>query len=197
MSRPKTKKIIFVCTGNTCRSPMAEILLKNKLEQMGIKSVKALSAGLAAKNGDSINRLAELVLKENGLSCEKFSSTLLTEKMLRESFAVVCMTESQRDIVMDMRWHALRGTGAEEIENNVYSFPEISGYEIYDPYGKDQECYRYVFGLLEVGMSALIEKFELKPLIKTTKKPKKEGEVNTPPKKRGRPKKKEEKGEEI
>ena len=164
---------------------------------MGIKSVKPLSAGLAAKNGDSINRLAELVLKENGLPCEKFSSTLLTEKLLRESFAVVCMTESQRDIVMDMRWHALRGTGAEEIENNVYSFSEISGYEIYDPYGKDQECYRYVFGLLEAGMSALIEKFELKALIKTAKKPKKEREVNATPKKRGRPKKNEKKGEEV
>ena len=61
-------------------------------------------------------------------------------------------------------------------ENNVYSFAELVGYEIPDPYGKDIACYRYVFEQLARGMSALIDKLSLRA-------------VATQPKKRGRPKK--------
>ena len=209
MSRKKSKKILFVCTGNTCRSPMAEILLKSKLKQLGISGFDVLSAGISAKSGDTLNPLAKRALEEKGLSCDQFVSTLLTEKILTESFAIICMTERQRDLLMDMRWNALRKKGEEEIENNVYSFSEISGYEVYDPYGKGYDCYEYVFGLLDAGMSALIEKFGIKA---TAEKPKKRGrpkkteraektteKAAAPPKRRGRPKKTEnqEKGEKI
>lgn len=195
MSRKKTKKIVFVCTGNTCRSPMAEILLKSKLATLGVSGVKVYSAGIKATAGDGINPLAKEALCENGLSAGEFSSTLLTDKILTEAFALVCMTEKQRELLMDMRWNALRKKGEEQIENNVYSFSEISGYEVFDPYGKDIECYRYVFGLLDAGMSAIIEKFELKKEEKAP--PKKRGrpkktetvKTTTAPKKRGRPKK--------
>ena len=176
---------------------MAEILLKSKLEQLGVKSVQAYSAGVKAVVGDTINPLAKQTLEENGLSAGEFSSTLLTDKILTEAFALVCMTEKQRELLMDMRWNALRKKGEEEIENNVYSFSEITGYEVFDPFGKDIDCYHYVFGLLDAGMSALIEKFELrKEVVAPAKKrgrPKKTEEAKTPtltaPKKRGRPKK--------
>ena len=68
------------------------------------------------------------------------------------------MTDVQRDLVMEMRWQALRQAGVENIENNVYSFSELAGYEILDPYGRDMDCYGYVYELLSGGMSALIEK---------------------------------------
>ena len=108
---------------------------------------------------------------------EKFSSTKLNERILRDSYAIVCMTETQREYLLDARWHALRKAGVEgDIVNNVYSFSELTGYEVLDPYGRDIDCYRYVFGLLEGGMSALIEKLRLSSIVKM-------------PKKRGRPKK--------
>ena len=56
----------------------------------------------------------------------------------------------------------MRKSGAEEIENNVYSFKELVGYDIPDPYGKDIDEYRRVFALLEGGMSALIENLNLR-----------------------------------
>ena len=106
----------------------------------------------------------------------EFKSKKLNDKMLREAYAIVCMTEKQRDYLMDARWNALRKKGEEAQENNVYSFAELVGYEIPDPYGKDIACYRYVFEQLARGMSALIDKLSLRA-------------VATQPKKRGRPKK--------
>ncbi len=177
MSAPKRKKIVFVCTGNTCRSPMAEILLKDRLEKLGLKGFTVTSAGTKAKRGDRINPKSAQVLEENGLAVKEFASAKLTDKLAREAFAIVCMTAQQRDYLLDFRWNALRKVGEEGVENNVYTFEELTGYEILDPYGRDIECYRYVFGLLAGGMGALIEKLQLpanayvpKTRAKTTKK---------------------------
>lgn len=164
MAARKKKKIVFVCTGNTCRSPMAQLLLTQHLKTLKVKGFDVRSAGTAAKKGDTINPKSAQVLQENGIECEGFSSTKLTEKLLLDAFAVVCMTEKQREYLMDMRWNALKkaGKSLDDAENNVYSFAEITGYEILDPYGKDIDCYRYVFGLLSAGTSKLTEKLDLK-----------------------------------
>lgn len=164
MATRKKKKIVFVCTGNTCRSPMAQLLLGKHLNGLKLKGFDVRSAGIAAKKGDVMNPKSAQVLQENGITCETFSSTKLTEKLLLDAFAVVCMTERQREYLMDMRWNALKKAKMplDEAENNVYSFAEITGYEILDPYGKDLDCYRYVFGLLSAGMSNLTEKLNLK-----------------------------------
>ena len=71
------------------------------------------------------------------------------------------MTDSQRDLLMELRWQALRSMpefAEEEIQNNVYSFSELAGYEVLDPYGRDMDCYRYVYELLEGGMYAVMDK---------------------------------------
>ena len=201
----KKKKIVFVCTGNTCRSPMAEILLKKRLEFLRLEGYEICSAGIAAKKGDVINPYSSAVLAENGIEFAGFSSTLLTGKLLKEAFAVVCMTERQREYLMDMRWNAFQKSKKKtetEIENNVYSFAELTGEEVMDPYGKGIDCYRYVYSLLDGGMSALIAKLQLRdnaaPLQESKKKTpvarKKKllaegADGSQPPKKRGRPKK--------
>lgn len=161
MSAPKRKKIVFVCTGNTCRSPMAEVLLKARLDALGLKGFTVTSAGIQAKRGEGMNPKSVQVLAENGLSKEKFSATRLTDKLVREAFAIVCMTARQREYLMDFRWNALKKAGEEALENNVYSFAELAGYDVLDPYGRDIECYRYVFGLLSAGVDILVDKLNL------------------------------------
>ena len=152
------KKIIFVCTGNTCRSPMAEAVLRSEFKRLNIGDVYVFSAGLEHSKNGNINPHSAAVLSENGLSIENFASRALDEEMLTNAYAVICMTDSQRDILMDMRWNLLRRTGLSEIENNVYSFSDIAGYEIPDPFGRDKECYRLTYTKIAGGMAAIIAK---------------------------------------
>ena len=87
---------------------------------------------------------------------------------------------SREDVIVVASVSCIYGIGnPEDFENNVFSFGEIAGYEVIDPYGKDLDCYRYVYELIKGGMSALIEKLQLREVAKM-------------PKKRGRPKTKKE-----
>ena len=160
MTRKTLKKlIVFVCTGNTCRSPMAEYIFRKRAEELGLTKLKVVSAGTHAKKGDKINEKSAEILAEKGLDTSLFKAKGIDERMLKQSLAIICMTDAQRDMLMELRWQVLRAAGEEEIENNVYSFYDITGYQVMDPYGKDMECYRYVYELINGGMSALIEKF--------------------------------------
>ncbi len=162
MSATKLKKIVFICTGNTCRSPMAEYLLKKVLKKEKLRGFKVCSAGVGAKKGDEMNPKTAQVLQEGKVTVGKFSATPVNDKLLKEAFAFVCMTERHAEYLMDMRWNVLRKSGAEDIENNIYSFSQLTGYSIPDPYGKDVEAYRYVYQLLEGGMYEVIEKLHLR-----------------------------------
>ena len=182
MSAKKAKQIVFVCTGNTCRSPMAQALLARELSLLGIEGYEAFSAGTSARADSTINPLSAQVLLENGLSLDGFTSTPLSEKVLLGAKAIVCMTEAQRDEVAYMRWKILNDKGRKRISDNVYCFSAFCGKEVPDPYGYGLEEYRYVFSLMQGGMYALMDKLlkkELKALLE-----KEGGVVESTPKKK-------------
>ena len=205
MNEEKLKKIVFVCTGNTCRSPMAEYLLKRALRKKKLRGFKVCSAGLQAIKGDEMNPKSKEVLFENGIAVKSFQSTRLSEKLLREGFVFICMTERHKDIMLDLRWNAMRKASEETVENNVYSFRELVGYDVPDPYGMDIDVYRQVYALLEGGMYEIIEglrlsSYALPPKPRTPKTANAKGTKktasatkteNVTPKKRGRLKKSE------
>ena len=78
----KRKKVLFICTGNTCRSPMAEVIFRAEIKKRKIKYVDAASAGIFAQNSTAINPFSAACLQEMGLDHSKFKPRQLKHKMI-------------------------------------------------------------------------------------------------------------------
>lgn len=87
------KKVIFVCTGNTCRSPMAAAIAAKRATEEG-SHVQFMSAGLAAADGQSASLNAAVVCDELGLDLSAHRSQQLTADMLNGCDMIVCMSRS-------------------------------------------------------------------------------------------------------
>lgn len=143
----KRKKLTFVCTGNTCRSPMAELLLKDKIKKNKIKWWDVTSCGVHAELGSGISANSAAVLKEAGISSAKFTPKQLTQKLISASTLVVCMTANQKQM--------LEGCG------NVVCVKDICGYDVPDPYGCDVEVYRKTRDALSSACDLIIKNYIL------------------------------------
>ena len=200
MSEIQKRKIIFVCTGNTCRSPMAEAVCRSELKRLRVEDVEVHSAGTSASSNGRLNEYSAIALAENGLSLENFNSTPLTNELLEEAYAVVCMTERQRELLVERRalafFQSVGKSGS--LGENIHSFYSLAGYEIPDPFGRGLDCYRETFDKIFKAMPVILEKLgvQVKPSVASTPEQKTEKEVSSkenqktqPTKKRGRPRK--------
>jgi protein-tyrosine-phosphatase len=108
-------RILFVCTGNTCRSPMAEKLFKKIAAEKGMK-VEAKSAGLFASVGSSASKHAAHILKQKGIT-EEHVSQMVTEDLLTWADLVVTMTESHKHTLIQQ---------FPEFQEKVYTLKEYT-----------------------------------------------------------------------
>ncbi len=86
-------KIIFVCLGNICRSPMAEILMRDLIEKKGLSAFVSVSSAATSReeNGNPVYPEAARTLAAHGLSSKGKYSVLLTKQDLEESDLIVVM----------------------------------------------------------------------------------------------------------
>ena len=131
-------KIVFVCTGNTCRSIMAERILKNLIKQE--ESIKVYSRGIFA-SGENISPLAKRVLKLHRISSANRKSVKLGK--IDKNTLYVVMNNQMKKFVPNAR---------------VISFEDLIGQEIADPYGGTEQDYQHAFDQLFKGITILFEK---------------------------------------
>lgn len=143
------ESVVFVCTGNTCRSPMAEALFKREVEGR-LNAPKVFSRGLVVLFPEPCNPKAEEVCRQNGLDISGHIAKPITPKELDENTLVLTMTAEQRFRVMS---HV-------EGRYTIFSIKEFVGEQgdIQDPYGGSLEVYDECFHELERLMKEVARK---------------------------------------
>jgi protein-tyrosine-phosphatase len=98
---PDPGHILIVCTANICRSPMAAGLLAHALSAQPepLRSLKVISAGIAARSGDRVSENSVLALKKTGIDISAHRSQPVTQKLLDGALLVLGMTDSHRTMI--------------------------------------------------------------------------------------------------
>ena len=136
--RKKEKLVVFVCTANVCRSPMAEKLFEEALAKAEIKkNIKVFSAGISAMDGDQASENSIQACEEIGLDLKDHRSAALTRATAENASAIFCMTESHRALI-NMYFDLPEGYPIFLMRE----FVEKGTRELPDPYGQDIEVYR-------------------------------------------------------
>ncbi|MCY3676286.1 MAG: hypothetical protein F4Z31_09025 [Gemmatimonadetes bacterium] len=147
--------VTFVCTGNTCRSPMAEVIARRLIARMGLSWVTVGSAGTAALTGGPASEGARTVVQEAELDLDRHKSAVLTRELVERSDVVLCM-----DTHHLRRAQELGGT------DRCRLLSEMAGEEgaVHDPFGGSDDRYRATFAelghLVEAALAALVAEVE-------------------------------------
>ncbi len=130
--------ILFVCTGNTCRSPMAEGYLRSK----GIDGVTVLSRGLAS-DGSPVSLNSKTAMAEVGIDISSHISRQITDSDINKADKIICLSPSHRAVLLSA------GVPAEKLF--------VLGNGISDPFGGDISVYRRCRDEIFAAVDKLIE----------------------------------------
>ena len=150
-------KICFVCTGNACRSPFAECVMRNLLSDAGIEGIDVFSMGTLDWGENPRDAVMEDIAREMGYELSG-TTTVITRERLMEADVVIVFDTRHRDAVTRVldynHWNRI-------VLFNKIAFDEDGNVE--DPHYQAANLYRNVAQHIENGCKRLIEQWRIKP----------------------------------
>lgn len=153
--------IVYVCTGNTCRSPMAEGILRTLLSQAGIEDVDVSSAGIGTLDGYPATQHAVEISRRHQIDISGHHSTRMTERIFREADLVFALAENHYEALKKM-------PGADQKLFMVKAYPagghDDPQHSVDDPVGGTLEEYKKTFaeiyGEIKRALPEMIRRIE-------------------------------------
>lgn len=147
------KEIIFVCLGNLCRSPMAEYLLRDRLESTGNTGIKVSSAGFLDQKGAYVPEEIYDLMNEAGIDISDHRSSPLSSERIRKSDLIIVMEVRQREeLVLQYPEEASRVFLLSQFDRQN---PEER--DVDDPIGQTLDFYRNCFNEIKYLVEVLTE----------------------------------------
>jgi low molecular weight protein-tyrosine phosphatase len=157
---PDPFDVLFVCTGNICRSPTAEALARRELARYPGVALRISSAGSHALEGNPAASRSMLAAATRGASLERHFARDLTRRRVRAADLVLCMAAEHRPFVLSydrsaarrtfllatfarvtIQWEWLAKSPAELVALAAEHARELDGDDIEDPLGHPAEAY--------------------------------------------------------
>lgn len=125
------KTILFICTGNTCRSPMAKIIFNQQANQSGLINWCADSAGLHTIDNLPISKGSVFALNNIGIIETNNMSQCITKRLLNDVDLLICMTNSHKTQIENI----LKEIGLTKKVATIKKYADNNNGDIIDPYG--------------------------------------------------------------
>ncbi|MFT4564672.1 MAG: protein-tyrosine phosphatase [Gammaproteobacteria bacterium] len=140
-------RVIVLCTGNICRSPMAAAVLQDALSQAQVP-VAVSSAGLGALGGQKADPIAIKLMAERGLDINPHTGKQFTSSDGFENDLILVM-ESEQKAAVENGWPLLHG--------RVYRLGHWGNFEVDDPYQRGEEAFRKALTTIDAGVVPWLE----------------------------------------
>jgi glycine hydroxymethyltransferase len=160
------KNVLFICTGNVCRSPMAELLFRDMVK--GREDYQVGSAGVGALPGQPASKHTADLLQKAGIDASGFRSRPLTREMMREATHVFAMSE-QHLRVMDYDFPDLMDRAY--LVTEFAADDEIRGENVVDPIGMGLRAYEETRDMLLSSLPSVLAYIEQTTQPKTNAEP--------------------------
>jgi len=149
----KIKSIVFVCTGNTCRSPMAEGLMKKLLSEKNINNVDVFSRGISVFEGSRASENSVSAIKKYDVDLSFHKAKLLTFEEINSAGLILTMSEGHRNAILSTF------PEYEEKVFTIYKFAFDEEKDISDPFGGSIEVYEKCLDEIYKCLKEIVNKY--------------------------------------